>query len=78
METTAGTVSKKEGEPEKVDIAWLNRFAVGLDVHVDLLFHHPDRPSPTDLLRAAAASIPEERAAEVIDLLQVFAKRRAS
>lgn len=78
METTAGTISKKESEPSKVDVSWLNRFAQALDVGIEDLFHNPERPTPADLLRAAAAAVPEDRAIEAIDFLELYAKRRSA
>lgn len=75
METTSPTISKKENEPDKVDIAWLRRFADGLNVSFADLFRDPARPTPQDLLRQAASAVPAERASEAAEFLEIIARR---
>ncbi len=48
---SSGTVSKKLAKPEKMSVEWLAAFAYALDVEVDDLYRHPDRPTQEDLLR---------------------------
>lgn len=53
MDCSPGTVSKLVGGKMSQTPEWLARFAyaLGPDVEVRDLFHHPATPSPEDLLR---------------------------
>lgn len=55
--TTKGTISKKENEPEKVDVAWLSRIAGGLNITATDLFFRP-APSEADKDGPTISSVP--------------------
>ncbi len=48
---SSGTISKKLKNPEKMSVEWLAAIAHALDVEVDQLYHHPDKPRPEDLFK---------------------------
>jgi len=52
METTPGTISKKLANPERIDLGWLERFRIGLNLpDITDLYRDPSAPNPNELLR---------------------------
>lgn len=80
MGTTPGTVTKKLQKPGNIDLEWMERFRLALQLPsaVDLL-RHPSLPSKTDLalndvLSNWAELSPEEKAS-VQNTVRIFASR---
>lgn len=67
---SSGTISKKLVAPEKMSVEWLAKFAWALDIEVEDLYRHPDRPSQEDLLR----DLEEPKRLMVIEMIKA-AKR---
>lgn len=68
---STGTISKKLAKPEKMSVEWLAAFAYALDVDVEQLYYHPDRPRPEDILKGI------DEPTRVVVLRMIQAAKRA-
>jgi len=72
--TTKGTISKKENEWQKVDVMWLAAFADALNIEVQDLYSHPEKPTFSDLLRRTGRDISKEDQGKVLSIFDAFRK----
>lgn len=74
MGVSAGTISKKLAEPEKIDQLWLAGFANALGLQdVTDLYKNPEAPTPTELL----AGLSEQEREEVYRFADYVRSKRA-
>ena len=68
MDTTKATVSKLENGQMQMTGRWMAAAADALGIDPEDLLHHPDRPTPNELLRNAS----EDQRRLAVDMLKVI------
>ena len=77
MHVSKGTLSKLLNEQMEWTAKYLAALAHALDVEIDDLFHHPDRPSPEQLLRDVLRDVSKDKLDEVIRVVRVLTGKAA-
>jgi transcriptional regulator with XRE-family HTH domain len=70
LETSKSVISKLETGKQRYNQDWLEAYAFALGVDVQMLFRHPDAPTPDELLKMMT---PEKRKT-ALQLLETLAK----
>jgi transcriptional regulator with XRE-family HTH domain len=68
METTKATISKLENGKMQMTGKWMATAANALGIDPEDLLHHPDKPTPNELLRNAT----DEQRRLAVDMLKVI------